>query len=467
MHRKPFQPGSRQRPWRKVQQLEVTPSPAPPLGDLIETIAGDSLSGKGDTPKHVGITNARPIASYNWVDGSSPKIIIPGKPPKWTPLAKPCKLQPDDGEYYRDINSASFPDHPLEPAIISVMRMCPDPTSVDIFACGSTLGNLLRFARGEDQDRPFRMIVEVVGDTVHLIRRENTPKELIPGVKGYGHKFPEAYTTWDESVKPSKSHQRILRYRFENFDMMVRFEGDGYIAADGSEFLAGRPKTNGPNPDDDLHQLSALLLGGSVLEPKVSESPLRVVDGGDAIPQNAIFDLKTRSIYRRHLDVLGDQLPRLWISQIEKFVIGFHKYGLFEDIEVKAVKDDVKEWEEANQPSLLRLTTLLHRIIDLARKDEDGRIEIFSSSSESLEIRKPLPNVGAAFSDVVKAKWTSWLSEGRTTRSETDEDEKTQFKFKDSANPGDDSPFSEDSDSDEPDYTACDEECGYCGKCVH
>lgn len=37
------------------------------------------------------------------------------------------------------------------------------------------------------------MLVEVIAGTVHLIRRENTPKEQILGVRGYGHTFPEAY----------------------------------------------------------------------------------------------------------------------------------------------------------------------------------------------------------------------------------------------------------------------------------
>jgi DNA-directed RNA polymerase subunit H (RpoH/RPB5) len=39
--------------------------------------------------------------------------------------------------------------------------------------------------------RIFRMIVELVGQTVFLVRRENSPTERIPNVRGYGHTFPE------------------------------------------------------------------------------------------------------------------------------------------------------------------------------------------------------------------------------------------------------------------------------------
>ncbi|PNH30211.1 hypothetical protein VD0002_g4046 [Verticillium dahliae] len=112
----------------------------------------------------------------------------------------------------------------MEPAIESILRTRPSfaavsSTPIDIVACGSTLGNLLRFTSGDE--KPFRMLVNVVGSTVHLIRREKSPNETIDDVRGYGHTFPDAYTTSDREARGSASHQRILSYCFGGLRSVV------------------------------------------------------------------------------------------------------------------------------------------------------------------------------------------------------------------------------------------------------
>ena len=96
----------------------------------------------------------------------------------------------------------------MEPVVRSIFEANPvfNAQEVDIFACGSTLGNLLRFARNVETEKPFRFLVEVVGQTVFLIRRENSPTEKIADIYGYGHTFPEANTTWDADLKSSDTY---------------------------------------------------------------------------------------------------------------------------------------------------------------------------------------------------------------------------------------------------------------------
>lgn len=65
--------------------------------------------------------------------------------------------------------------------------------SLNIFACASTLGNLVRFSSGDP--KPFRMLFNVIGGVVHFVRRELSPTETIPDIRGYGHSFPGAYST--------------------------------------------------------------------------------------------------------------------------------------------------------------------------------------------------------------------------------------------------------------------------------
>jgi hypothetical protein len=329
------------------------------------------------------------------------------------------------------------------------MKMHPEPMPVNIVACGSSIGNLLRFARGVDLDRCFRILVERVGDTVHLIRRENSPDETIEGIRGFGHTFPEAYTTWGPAVKRSKTHQRIISYRFGGFDLLVRFEGDGFFGPFSPETSVKRSDKS--SDADGLNQVQDLGVSDSPVD---ATSKLVVLDGGETVPQSSIFDLKTRSAYTRQKDHLGEQLPRLWISQITQFLLAYHEKGRFQenDIEIKEVKSDIEEWQELNQPSLNRLASLFHHILDSVRASKDAKLEIVSSQDGSLEIRQQLSDAGDVLSEPVKKQWEAWL--GGENKDKADSGRWEEF-------------MATLSDNDEQsDYAACDVECGYCGKCV-
>ncbi|KAH7141427.1 hypothetical protein B0J13DRAFT_59208 [Dactylonectria estremocensis] len=449
------------------RRAPVSTSPTHPLGEVIETISKDSLADS----KKIGraeISGTKLIASYNWIADSAPKIMIPGKPPRYTPPRHPPKLSWDAGDYYRDRNAASYPKHPLEPAVVSIMKMNPEPMPVNIVACSSTIGNLLRFSRGEEDIRPFRILVEVIGDAVHLVRRENSPKELIPDVKGFGHTFPEAYTTWDGDARRSTSHQRIVKYNFGGLDMMVRFEGDGFVASPDIK-QPKRPSAAAPAGNAALLDLANLGLEKTFTRPKTEDTQLKVVEGGQTVPQDAIFDLKTRSANIRNCqpnrDTIGEQLHRLWVCQIERFILAYHEKSVFNDIRIKDVKARVKDWETVNQPCLKSLAALLHLIIDRARNSVDGKLEIVSSAKD-LQIRKQASGAGDTLSTSVRAEWATWLgtatrpSAGATpwnsSKAESDLDDEKLDSFSDLYESDDDN-----------DYTACDKECGYCGRCMY
>lgn len=101
----------------------------------------------------------------------------------------------DNEDYYRDPNPARYPAHQLEPAVQATFTSQPNfPTrSIDVFACRSTLGNLLRFVR--KVEKPFRMLIQVVRHLIFFIRKGNSPTELIASARGFGHTFPDVYTT--------------------------------------------------------------------------------------------------------------------------------------------------------------------------------------------------------------------------------------------------------------------------------
>jgi hypothetical protein len=375
----------------------------------------------------------------------------------WTPLKEPRRMKPDEGEYFRDPNSARYPHHPTEPAAQAILSSDPAfPTSdIDIVACGSTMGNLLRFVRSDG--KPFRFGVEVVGNTLFFVRKENDPREVIQDIRGFGHSFPEAYTTWEKELKGSESHQRLVRYEFGGFDCVLRFECDGYL-----EDLATSHKKRALYEKVDDVDISRDLEATSVSHTLSDvDGPLNIKWGGGEVPQGSIFDLKTRSgRYRSEIDK-RDILPVLWLKQIPNFIVAYHDgTGLFQDIKVQDIRKEVQEWEDENKTAIRQLAVLLQKIIDIARSDKRGLLDVYCPS-DRLEVRKQHGDGLYSLSSLSRAKW-----EGSSE--ETPVISEPAPLFKEPIGYGGFEYDSDDEDEDEKkDFTACDTECGYCGDCSY
>lgn len=469
--------------WKGIS--EQAPSSEPALGPLLSKLSQTDLTKAAvKYGPDSRITDCMTVTSYNWLDRAKPTIIVPGQPHfsfeleladtnrqtcKVDALAEPRQLKPDDGQYFRDPNAAHHPKHPIEPAILSVLAQnAYDPRDNDVVACGSTLGNLLRFIRGEDKH--FRLLVELVERAVFFIRRENTPRELIPDVKGYGHSFPEAYTTWDADVEGSVSHQRVLSYRFGGLGFLMRFEGDGYILAKGEDEKdshIGTSEANEGNAKGAVDALAAALDHSRVTAVAPSAgSGLTVSSAGTLVDQERIFDLKTRSIRRKEAatfeDTFADQLPRLWVSQVPKFILAYHDRGKFEDVTVKDARKDVKAWEMEQVDALSRLAALIHHIVGLIKSRPDGKLELRHATAGTLEVREQLVDAGDALPDVVRVLWAKrrGMADGVAVEQEhLRYDEDLDFDREDDEGDA----FGWD-DRSEPDFTACSaNDCGYCG----
>ncbi|KAJ2968510.1 hypothetical protein NQ176_g9145 [Zarea fungicola] len=334
-------------------------------------------------------------------------------PPKWTPLDQPRRLEQDSGTYYRDKNAAHYPDFPLEASVEAIMKMNSDadkasyPGLIDVFGCA----------------------IEVVGTTVHFIRREKSPREIIQDVLGYGHTFPENYTTWDKSVRGSASHQRILKYHFGGLTLLVRFEGDGYLPDHARPSLfrsASSEKAVGAaSVDDDL--FASLSVSHKSLSSNIS---LTISDGGRLVLPRATFDLKTKA---EEAKTIAGEMPRLWLRQVPTLILAYHEQGVFRDINVQDVRASVGKWQDENQDILARFAGLLERIVGFARDQpvSNRNVGILSTRRGSLE---------------------SWLTNHGTIIDGKNNEKAGQL---------------EQGSGDELgrinlDYTACDDECGYC-----
>lgn len=392
----------------------------------------------------------------------------PGKPPRWTPLHAPQRLKEDSGQYFRDPNAAKYPDYPMAPVLHAIFEADPefDTANTDLFACGSTLGNLLRFARGID--KAFRFNVELVGETVFFIRRENDPKEIIKDIRGFGHTFPEAYTTWEHSVKGSETHQRIIRYEFGGLDCLVRFESDGYIR-EAAVVNETAPAKTAVNQDDLLQEFQSATISQPPNTTINNPGTVKVKHGGSSVQQRCIFDLKTRSgRHKRDID-MSDIHPALWIKQISNFIVAYHDgSGLFEDIRVQNVHKDVQAWAGDNRDGIRRFATLLDNIVDIARSSASKLLEVYCPGTDRLEIRIQYGEGMHALPADLIDRWEKTKMGGFSAEGDNGSEE---FEHGNSGvDLGDRYDFDIDSDdsSSEPDYTACSaHDCGYCGKCTY
>ncbi|KAG9229293.1 hypothetical protein BJ875DRAFT_475286 [Amylocarpus encephaloides] len=468
--------------WRSAAP-ETPRSKSPPIGPVLTTIHDSELEVDQVSSSLARITGLEDVASYNWLRAKEPTILTPGKPPKWTPTARPTKLAEDNpnGTYYRDPNAAYFPSYPMEPVVRSIFEARPDfnAQEVDVFGCGSTFGNLLRFARNVETEKPFRFLVEVVGETVFFIRRENSPKEVIADVRGYGHRFPEANTTWDADLQSSDTHQRIIRYQLGPLHTIIRFEADGYLA---EKVPAKKTSASLPNREVNEDFLMSALAGNTISThtPKHSDS-LKVTRGQESVPQSTVFDLKTRSIKKKNHDTtVSEQIPRLWIRQISFFVLAYHDNGLFrsDEVTVRNLKPDVARWERDNQGDVRKLIGLISRIADVVKATPERKLEVRYRNGLGLELREQVEGVASVLPDDLATRWA-----GQGHRAESTDvalgngsvDGAVGLEH-DSMEIGvaQDEKIFDDVDDDEydwdtkEDYTACSmESCNYCGHCSY
>jgi hypothetical protein len=256
------------------------------------------------------------------------------------------------------------------------MKPAFDGQEVDFFACGNTLGSLLAFVGG--QDKTFRFMAEKLGNTLFLIRKENSPRETIPGVRGYGHTFPEAYTNWDPACLGSQSHQRLVSYTFGDLSLVVRSETDGYLTnLLEDEHPAKRPGNHAAAGDDtDIATVFARTkpFPYDIASRATNPTTLRVIRAGQTIPQESVFDLKTRASHNRIDD--DEVHARLWANQAPNFILGYHDRGVFNDVQIKDVRAAVEDWEDNNQEVLKRLYELLGLLDVFAEKQANWKIEI-------------------------------------------------------------------------------------------
>lgn len=291
-----------------------------------------------------------------------------GSPPLWSPSAGPLKLEPDSGRVYVDQNAARVPTAPLEPLFSALFAQNPqfEMGSVDMITDRNNIRKLLRFLDGSSSDS-FQMHVEIVdGRRALFTRMDNETTAVISGFQGYGRNFEKACT---KKATEASGYYRITKFRFGGLQCLVRHETDGYV----DDALGRAAVQKQGKKTASLPQLLETLQLADSAPTSTHTSTITVKREGKEVEGSSILEIKTRAA-GKSLD-MNETAAQLWISQTPHLAVGYYKNGVFNDIQVRDMTQDIRDWEKSNQSILCSLGYLLRQIIEVV-KASAGQIAI-------------------------------------------------------------------------------------------
>ncbi|GKZ32219.1 hypothetical protein AbraIFM66950_001429 [Aspergillus brasiliensis] len=355
----------------------VRESLAPPKGHVLVKIESSKVK---PSPKSPCISSCNYLASYTQLDRGDSSILIPGRPPLWTPPRKVLKLQDAPSPPKLRVPKAPKEQpYPWEASFEAIRRQNPryNFQRTDIVTCAAILRSLFDFIRGISAD--IRFIMERMGKTVVFIRREVPPPILLPEAHNFDADFVKKHTRWEDEAAKCKSNQRIIQYNFGGINMIVRSESDAYIRDQKMDSEGGTESTK--------HK-------ANIDSPTEGIGGLWVYEGGEPVAQNQILETNVRSMYNdvgnlRRID-MTTIFPRLWASQIPNLAVGYHKKGVMKSLRVSDMKEELLKWERDNEEHLSRLAHLLNDLTGHARASP-ARLEVCRDGHGSLEICQLAP----------------------------------------------------------------------------
>jgi len=94
----------------------------------------------------------------------------------------------------------------------------------------NSLRKLFDYVSGHPGEH-WRIEAELVERTLFLTRWEANSVQIITGSlnSGYGHEFEKAFLKFEEELKDSSTHGRIIEYEIGGMECVLRNEADGYF----------------------------------------------------------------------------------------------------------------------------------------------------------------------------------------------------------------------------------------------
>jgi hypothetical protein len=287
--------------------------------------------------------------------------------------------------YYVDQNLHRNPLFPLEPLFRSIYAVDRsfDPKSIDVFTDRANLRKLISAVHGNSR-QPFRIEVEIVGETLLFTRCEVQSSANMTNSRGYGHEFEDNFTKYEKPLGNSTGHHRIVQYSIAGVTFVVRFETDGYVE-DGTS-----------NASDE--EVSSLTTSFASLQIKQSKT-LKVVRGGYDVPHESLLELKTSA----KKDPIKDSktLYQLWFGQVPWVFVGYHMAGEFYHIdeEYTTERREFKDFGTTRKVPLTKLARVIENIKTALKQSgkkrgivlfENGGLHLYQTKRKSRSLPKDL-----------------------------------------------------------------------------
>ncbi|EGN97831.1 hypothetical protein SERLA73DRAFT_123276 [Serpula lacrymans var. lacrymans S7.3] len=345
----------------------------------VATIEPPSITDDSD----VQITDVKDLGSYNWAE--SPVSKHSRSPPIWVDRAPPFTIQRDTGLFYVDQNGYRMANAPLLPlfkAVDIIQKDNGDPaldwSSVDIISDRNGLRKLVRWVKGSNEPKTFRIDMQLVGERTVLLSRWNT--RLQEEVVGYGHNFERDCTRLAPGCEKSSGHHRIVNYNFEGLNMVVRFEVDACVSS---------PVTvpSRSSRADDLESAMAGLAIRPASKPAstVTEDGITICKVGTNIPRTSIVELTT--LREGNLDqfVWDEVYFQLLLSQTPNHFLALHTRGTFSRVERRKLSTMGEKLEGGDkaQRVMKGMKRVLEAIQELAiTHGPEGRLTLVCDGTE-------------------------------------------------------------------------------------
>ncbi|KAF8841510.1 hypothetical protein BDN67DRAFT_1068471 [Paxillus ammoniavirescens] len=335
------------------------------LEEAVQTFSATSVAAPTGV---VQLKDFKPIASYSWIDATTPTIAVPGSPRVWANTSV-TRVPQDKGLQYIDQNAARMLGHsPLLPLFVATENMNANFRygDVDLVTDRNNLRKLLRFVSGATDEKDFRIDIDLAGKTCLLTRREEKIQETISDFRGFGHEYEQAATTATRGCERATGHHRIVSYDFGGLKVLLRFEVDACVAASAS------------NEDELLAAFSTLKVGSrgaavttapSTVTPSTTSAlSVNFTVPRSLTPQGNMIEIKTRAL-KRQID-WTEVYPQLYLSQTAYLYLAKHDRGTFQPVEKVQLNGAVMQSHaKGAETSIGKLKVLLQQILDVVRKE--------------------------------------------------------------------------------------------------
>lgn len=190
-----------------------------------------------------------------------------------------------------------------------------DFTALDLITDRYALVSLLEHASGPKGF--FTFGAQVVGGTVVFIRTDPARRRVIKGFSGFRDDFGKRYLEFDEGLKGTLSHYRIITCELGQLRIMLRHAADGYL----------------PDSADEVESSMSDKFGSEGEEQKADGFAIQC--GGTFVPRSSVLEFNTCNKDSSEAPRIKRKFREAWLSQNLHFAIA--KYSITE--ETKEFKD--------------------------------------------------------------------------------------------------------------------------------